>query len=87
MLNLRQKVTIGTSVAIIGIASPIVFSPARGLEPNNAGCQASQHGASFTGTCCLQCGSICNAGGGDNHNYYYKAEGACSGIPVRCGPI
>lgn len=30
-----------------------------------------------TGTCCHEVDSICNAGGTDHVNYYYKSSGSC----------
>lgn len=64
-----KRVMIITSVLAIGASAPVAFSATTGLKANDAQC--------FTGTCCYEYQSICNAGGGNVSDYYYKSAGSC----------
>lgn len=59
-------------VALALTATPVAFGDSRGelLKSNDAYC--------LTGTCCREAGSICNAGGLDHQDYYYKESGPCN---------
>jgi len=71
MTGFRKKLVLGASLLGIGVASPIAFSPARGITTNDAVCDP------LNGTCCTEIGAICNAGGSDHDGYYYQATGPC----------
>lgn len=58
--------------ALIVLAAPLGFSSTEGLVVNDASA------CMVTGTCCKETSSICNAGGPEHMDYYYKAEGKCS---------
>lgn len=71
---------IDDSVSIIGgMAIAVVL----GLVPvtlAHHGSTVSLNRACAAGTCCPESESICNAGGGDELDYYFKAGGSCRGI-------
>lgn len=63
------------ALAVTLSAAPLAFGHADGsiVRVNDALCQTE------TGTCCTETRSICNAGGADNPDKYYKASGPCGG--------
>lgn len=59
-------------VALLGgalVLAPYTLSARQGLAVNAA--------CAETGTCCPESRSICNAGGTEHMDYYYKSEGCC----------
>ena len=72
MTSTTKKIVIFSSLVVTGLAAPVAFSRASGVTGNNACADPVP-----TGTCCFQSTSICNAGGGDHVDYYYKETGAC----------
>lgn len=71
MANLARHLLRIMLVAGALIAAPYGISGSGDLRANEASCTDN------TGTCCREYASICNAGGGDHQDYYYKAEGKC----------
>ena len=53
------------------MALPLTINSSGGVAFNEAVCEQQ------VGTCCRQLDSICNAGGGDHTNHYYKESGPC----------
>ncbi len=70
----RRIVRIALVIAGLGLA-PLGISES-GVDVTDA-CGAEQ-----TGTCCQETASICNAGGPEHNDYYYKSEGCCN--PLGC---
>lgn len=64
-----KRVLMSMSVVAIGASAPVAFSATTGVKANDAQC--------FTGTCCYESLSICNAGSGNVEDYYYKSAGSC----------
>lgn len=73
MLSRTDLIRVAALTVTLG-AAPLAFGDwNRGLiQVNDAMCEPS------TGTCCREHQSICNAGGQDHTDYYYKSEGPCS---------
>lgn len=68
-------------VALLGATlalAPLTLST-HSVGLNNLSCSEADE---ETGTCCQETASICNAGGGDHMDYYYKTQGCCS--PLLC---
>src|SRR3954468_4254872 len=72
MKSTTKKLVVFSSLVVTGLAAPVAFSSAHGVSANNACADPIQ-----TGTCCPQNLSLCNAGGGDHQDYYYKETGPC----------
>ena len=73
-MDVRASVVRVAALAVTLSAAPLAFGKGQGgvVRLNDAMCEKQ------TGTCCREAGSICNAGGGDHTDYYYKEAGTCN---------
>lgn len=71
----------GFALAITVALAPLTVSKG-GVVAEGQACAQTEV---VTGTCCRQSGAICNAGGGDNAGYCYRASGSCRSGSDPCG--
>lgn len=72
-MDVSKKVVRIAALAVTLSAAPLAFGKGQDgiVRVNDAMCEQQ------TGTCCHEAKSICNAGGTDHTDYYYKATGSC----------